>query len=148
MFRARALSVPAADELPIDSEDLNLPIRENIDSGILSEVDTSGIFGEADGLETLDSDGYCEVPSDPPVELTESESVLSASEHSNLGSMISDNCLSTKAVFKFKMPWERPELKAILDSSPKPLIPVPVMQPSSLESLGIASVPGNPLPSG
>lgn len=49
---------------------------------------------------------------------------------------MSNSCMSTKPIFKFKMPWERKGMSLIFNKDPSKLIPTPVMSPIDFDALG------------
>lgn len=110
------------------SEDLRVPLPLDIDDTYDA---CENLFGGDDPLvpdECLDSPQASE-PSKDDLDVP-----LSDAKKRDLRAMIEDSCLSSQAVFTFKMPWERPGLRTVFDRKPKRLIPIPVLKPVEITS--------------
>ena len=123
-----SLEAVGLDSSSVVSEDLRVPLPLDIDE---TDDVSENLFGGEDFLKPdvcLDSPQAsvpCRDVSDTP---------LSDAKKRDLRSMIEDSCLSTQAVFKFKMPWERPGMRTVFDRKPKRLIPIPVLKPVEITS--------------
>ena len=110
-----SLDAVGLDSSSVVSEDLRVPLPLDIDE---TDDVSENLFGGEDFLEPdvcLDSPQAsvpCRDVSDTP---------LSDAKKRDLRSMIEDSCLSTQAVFKFKMPWERPGMRTVFVRKPKRL---------------------------
>ena len=134
-------SVLVPDSESIDSDDIRVPLPSNIDE---NDVALENLFGD-EGL--LEPDVSLDSPkaSDPCPDVLEPP--LSSARKRDLRSMIENSCLSTHAVFKFQMPWERPGMRIVFERKPKRRIPIPVLQPVEITSEKKDLTNAVPLPS-
>lgn len=131
-----------ADEFSFDSEDLRIPLPDDVDDDAVEMRSLSK--GRESAVET---DGYASLEDTQMDESFDAGEELDERSKANLRSMIEDSCLSTKPVFSFQMPWERKGLKMVFDRKPRQLIPTPVIKPVDLPSSSRSVPPVNPLPS-
>ena len=141
-------SAEESDSASVNSRTVGIPLPAFIDEcfPLFGRDEESLKGGDDPGL----LDGYdsplfeassCSAPSAPLEEELTSENLK------NLKAMIEDSCLSTKPVFKFKMPWERKGLEKIFKKDSSSLIPVPVMTPIEVSLRTIDQTRTAPLPS-
>ena len=131
-----------ADDLSLDSEDLRLPLPENVDE---DAGETVSLGNEQGSL--AETDGYASLEDTQAAENADTGGELDEQSKANLRSMIEDSCLAAKPVFNFQMPWERKGLMMVFDRKPKQLIPTPVIKPVDFPSSSRCVPPANPLPS-